>query len=65
MNPDHNKAVVQEFDDVGYGNGDLGRLDYLCTPDMGNHALAPGAKPGIEGTRDFASAPRRPSGSLA
>jgi hypothetical protein len=49
MNPDHNKAMVQEFDDLGYGNGDLGRLDYLRPPDMGNHALAPGAKPGIEG----------------
>lgn len=55
MNSDHNKAVVKEFDDLGNGNGngDLGRLDDLCAPDMVNHALAPGAKPGIEGTRDF------------
>jgi ketosteroid isomerase-like protein len=61
MNSDHNKAVVKEFDDLGNGNGngDLGRLDDLCAPDMVNHALAPGAKPGIEGTRDFLRGARR------
>jgi hypothetical protein len=32
MNTDHNKAVVKEFDDLGNGNGDLGRLDDICTP---------------------------------
>jgi ketosteroid isomerase-like protein len=59
MNADRNKAVVQEFDDLGNGDGDLDRLDDLCTPDMVNHALAPGAKPGIEGTRDFLRRARR------
>ena len=54
-----NKAVVKEFDELGNGTGDLGRLDDLCTPDIVNHALAPGAKPGIEGTRDFLRRARR------
>lgn len=53
MNAERNKAVVREFDDLGNGAGDLDRLDDLCTPDMVNHALAPGAAPGLAGTRAF------------
>lgn len=53
MDVEHNKGIVREFDDLGNGIGDLGRLDALCTPDMKNHALAPGRPSGIEGTRQF------------
>jgi ketosteroid isomerase-like protein len=53
MYAERNKAVVKEFDDLGNGDGDIDRLDGLCSPDLINHALAPGARPGIEGTRDF------------
>jgi ketosteroid isomerase-like protein len=59
MNTDQNKAVVRAFDELGNGTGDPGRLDELCAPDIVNHALAPGAKPGIEGTRDFLQRARR------
>jgi hypothetical protein len=41
------------FDELGNGSGDLNTLDELCTPDMVNHALAAGAAPGLEGTRNF------------
>lgn len=54
-----NKAVVAEFDELGNGSGDLGRLDVLCTPDMVNHALAPHMPAGIEGTRQFLMSARR------
>jgi len=53
VDTERNKAVVREFDELGNGGGDLGRLDALCTPDMVNHALAPGMPTGIEGTRQF------------
>src|SRR3954468_8125330 len=51
MEMERNKSVVGEFDELGNGGGDLGRLDTLCTPDMVNHALAPHMPAGIEGTR--------------
>ncbi|NEB81945.1 ester cyclase [Streptomyces sp. SID14478] len=59
MDIERNKAVVAEFDELGNGKGDLGRLDDLCTPDMVNHALARDAPPGIEGTRKFLTSARR------
>jgi predicted ester cyclase len=54
-----NKAVVAEFDTLGNSGGDLARLDVLCTPDLVNHALAPGRAPGLEGTREFLRGARR------
>ncbi|WP_328747200.1 ester cyclase [Streptomyces sp. NBC_00285] len=59
MDTERNKAVVRELDELGNGGGDLGRLDALCTPDMVNHALAPGMPTGIEGTRQFLLRARR------
>ncbi len=59
MDIEHNKGVVREIDDLGNGAGDIGRLDALCTPDMVNHALAPGRPQGIEGTREFLRSARR------
>jgi predicted ester cyclase len=59
MDLDRNKAVVREFDDLGNEGGDLSRLDQLCTPEIINHALAPGRPPGIEGTREFLARARR------
>jgi hypothetical protein len=43
---ERNKAVVARFDELGNAGGDLSALDVLCTPDMVNHALAPGREPG-------------------
>jgi hypothetical protein len=37
---------VREFDQLGNGEGGLSRLEDLCTPDMVNHALAPGRAAG-------------------
>ena len=54
-----NKAVVQEFDDLGNRGGDLDRLDSICTPGMVNHALAPHMPAGLEGTRAFLRSARR------
>jgi ketosteroid isomerase-like protein len=54
----HNKDVVQRFDALTSG-GDLSELDELCTPDMVNHALAPGLPRGIDGTRTFLASARR------
>jgi predicted ester cyclase len=54
-----NKAVVEEFDAIGNGSGDLARLDVLCAPDMVNHALAPGRPQGLAGTREFLAGARR------
>lgn len=54
-----NKAVVREFDELGNGAGDLDRLDALVTPDITNHALAPGRPQGIAGTREFLENARR------
>ena len=59
MDIDHNKAVIREIDDLGNGIGDIERLDVLCTPDIVNHALAPGRPQGIEGTREFLRSARR------
>jgi predicted ester cyclase len=53
MDVAHNKAVVAQFDELGNQGGDLAILDTLCTPDMVNHALAPGRPQGLEGTREF------------
>jgi hypothetical protein len=59
MDLERNKAVVREFDELGNGTGDLGRLEELCTPDMVNHALAPGRAAGLAGTREFLEARHR------
>lgn len=59
MGIEENKAVVREIDGLGNGTGDIERLDVLCTPDMVNHALAPGRPQGIEGTREFLRSARR------
>jgi predicted ester cyclase len=37
----------------------LSELDQLCTPDMVDHALAPGRPAGIAGTREFLSSAGR------
>jgi predicted ester cyclase len=47
-----NKQVVDEFDRI-LNTRDLKRLDEFCTPDMVNHALAPGRPPGLAGTKEF------------
>jgi predicted ester cyclase len=54
-----NKAVVAQFDKLGNEGGDLAMLDILCTPDMVNHALAPGRPQGLVGTKEFLSRARR------
>src|ERR1700736_1711794 len=59
MDTEQNKAVVEEFDQLGNRGGDLSRLDALCTPDIVNHAFAPGRAPGVEGTRQFLRAAQR------
>jgi hypothetical protein len=48
MDVARNKAVVAQFDELGNSGGDLAILDTLCTPDMVNHALAPGRSQGLE-----------------
>jgi predicted ester cyclase len=53
MDTSHNKTVVAQFDELGNSGGDLAILDTLCTPDLANHALAPGRPQGLEGTREF------------
>jgi predicted ester cyclase len=53
MDVSSNKAVVAQFDMLGNEGGDLSILDAVCTPDMVNHALAPGRPQGLEGTREF------------
>ena len=59
MDIEQHKAVVREFDELGNGTGDIGRLDVLCTPDMVNHALAPHMPAGLEGSRQFLQRARR------
>jgi SnoaL-like polyketide cyclase len=49
---ERNKAVVAEFDKL-IGSDDLSPLDWLCRPDMVNHALAPDRPSGLAGTREF------------
>jgi predicted ester cyclase len=53
MDISYNKAVVERFDQLGNTGGDLSALDQLCAPDIVNHALAPGRRAGLDGTRDF------------
>ena len=52
MGNDTNKAIAQRFDSI-LNSRDLGLLDELCSPDMVNHALAPGRPPGLAGTREW------------
>lgn len=52
MSIDSNKRVIEEFDEL-LTTLELDRLDVLCTPDMVNHALAPGRPAGLAGTREF------------
>ena len=59
MDTTFNKSVVAQLDDLGNSGGDLAILDTLCTPDIVNHALAPGRPQGIEGTREFLRSARR------
>jgi len=59
MGIERNKDVVRRFDELASGGGDLSQLDELCTPDVVNHALAPGRASGIEGTREFLISARR------
>ena len=59
MDIEPNKAVIRAMDDLGNGTADIERLDELCTPDIINHALAPGRPQGIEGTREFLRSARR------
>ncbi len=59
MDTAQNKAVDEEFDQLGNRGDDLSRLDALCMPDIVNHALAPGRPPGVEGTRQFLRAAQR------
>lgn len=47
-----NKATVERFDALLHTR-ELDELDDLCTPDMINHALAPGRPAGLEGTREW------------
>ena len=54
MSTQHNRAVVERFDAL-VGATDLDALDYLCTPEMVNHALAPHRRTGLAGTREFLS----------
>ena len=51
---DQNRRMVERFDAL-LNSQDLNQLDVLCTPDMVNHALAPGRPPGLAGTREFLS----------
>ena len=52
MSTADSRQVVERFDAL-LNTQDLDRLDELCTPDMVNHALAPGRPPGLDGTREF------------
>ncbi|MBE8515931.1 ester cyclase [Amycolatopsis sp. H6(2020)] len=49
-----NKKVVARFEEL-ITTQELDLLDELCTPDMINHALAPGPPAGLAGTREFLS----------
>jgi hypothetical protein len=52
MSTQHNRAVVERIDAL-VGATDLDALDYLCTPEMVNHSLAPNRSVGLAGTREF------------
>jgi len=47
-----NKGVIERFDAL-LTTHELSQLEVLCTPDMVNHALAPGRPAGLAGTREF------------
>jgi predicted ester cyclase len=47
-----NKDVIERFDAL-LTTHELDQLEVLCTPDMVNHALAPGRPPGLAGSREF------------
>lgn len=49
---EQNRHAVERFDALLNVEDPTG-LDALCTPDMVNHALAPGRPPGLAGTREF------------
>jgi predicted ester cyclase len=51
---EENKKVVERFEEL-ITSLELDLLDELCTPDMINHALAPGRPAGLAGTLDFLS----------
>lgn len=59
MSTQNNKAIVQEFQELADGGGDLDRLDTLCAANLVNHALAAGRPQGIAGTRQFLEQARR------
>src|ERR1700754_464741 len=52
MSVEHNRATIERFDAL-LGSDELSSLDELCTPDLVNHALAPGRPAGLAGTREF------------
>jgi predicted ester cyclase len=52
MNASANKELLRQFDEIVSTN-DVARLDAICTPDMVNHALAPGRPAGLAGTREY------------
>jgi predicted ester cyclase len=52
MGYETNKAIVERFDSLLHTR-DFDQLDELCSPDMANHALAPGRPAGLEGTREW------------
>ena len=52
MSTDANRTIVERFDEL-LGAPDLAELEQLCTPDMVNHALAPGRPQGLAGTKEF------------
>jgi predicted ester cyclase len=52
MSAESNKTIVEGFDAI-LNTRDLDQLDELCSPDMVNHALAPGRPSGLEGTRQW------------
>ena len=58
MGYEENKRVVERLNSL-LASDDLSGLDQLCTPDMVNHALAPGRPVGIAGTREFLSSAGR------
>ena len=47
-----NKTIVDRFDAL-LRTRDFDQLDELCSPDMVNHALAPGRPAGLAGTRQW------------
>ena len=52
MSVKDNKDLLRRFDEIVKAN-DVGGLEATCTPDMINHALAPGRPAGLAGTREF------------